>query len=97
MDESTTREEIAKLLRQRDASPSRIADEFDIGVSSVHGHLPHVARSVEGRDDERFLVAPPECANCGFSRFEDPLAAPSKCPRCKSERIEEAVFRIESV
>jgi len=97
MDESTTREEIADLLRTRDASPSAIADEFDLGLSSAHGHLPHVARSVEGRDGERFLVAPPECADCGFSRFEDPLAAPSKCPSCKSERIEEAVFRIESV
>jgi len=97
MDDNTTREEIADLLYDRDASPSRIADEFDLGISSVHGHLPHVARSVEGNEGERFLVAPPECSDCGFSRFDDPLAAPSKCPSCKSERIEEAVFRIKSV
>jgi len=95
MDETTTRERIRDLLTDRDASSSEIADELDIGLPSARSNVPHVARSVRSDDDLRFLVAPPECADCGFSRFDDPLAAPSKCPSCKSERVEEAVFRIE--
>ena len=46
-------------------------------------------------DVTTFLVAPPECRNCGFSAFDDPVNYPSRCPDCRSESIEEAVFKIE--
>ncbi|MFC6726892.1 transcriptional regulator, partial [Halobium palmae] len=46
-------------------------------------------------DGERFLVAPPECKQCGFSAFDDPVNYPSRCPECRSEGIEEAVFKVE--
>jgi hypothetical protein len=90
----TTRQRIVEHLRERDATPSQIADALDVHVDSVYAHLEHVSRSVEGRGG-RMLVAPPECADCGFSEFDDPLARPSKCPSCKSERIEEPVLRVE--
>ena len=95
LDSTTTRQRIADYLRERDATPSEIADALDVHVDSVYAHLEHVSRSVEG-GDERMLVAPPECADCGFSGFDKPLARPSKCPSCKSERIEEPVLRVES-
>ena len=85
--EETTRRRIAELLRETDATPSQIAEALDVHPRSVYSHLPHVSRSIEG-GDERLLVAPPECADCGFSDFDDPLARPSRCPSCKGERIE---------
>jgi predicted Zn-ribbon and HTH transcriptional regulator len=94
-DSRTTRQRIAEYLRETDATPSGIADAVDVHVDSVYAHLGHVSRSVEG-SDERLLVAPPECADCGFSDFEDPLARPSRCPSCKGERIQEPVLRVES-
>jgi predicted Zn-ribbon and HTH transcriptional regulator len=95
VDTETTRRRIAEYLREKEATPSELSEELEIHVRSVYSHLPHVARSVEG-DKERLLVAPPECADCGFSDFDDPLARPSRCPSCKSERIEEPVLRVES-
>ncbi len=94
MDEKTTRKRIADHLRDRDAKPSEIADALDVHVDSVYAHLEHVSRSVEG-EGGRMLVAPPECAECGFSEFDYPLSRPSKCPSCKSERLEEPVLRVE--
>jgi len=54
--------------------------------------VEHVSRSVEG--DAELLVAPPECRDCGFDGFDDPINQPSRCPECKSERIEEPAFVI---
>jgi len=93
-DSRTTRQRIVDLLGERDATPSEVADALDVHVDSVYAHLGHVSRSVEGGDG-RLLVAPPECADCGFSDFDDPLARPSRCPSCKSERIEDPVLRVE--
>ena len=90
----TTRERVADLLRERDATPSEVADELETHVDSVYANLKHVSRSVES-GGERMLVAPPECADCGFSGFDDPLGRPSNCPSCESERIEEPVLRVE--
>ena len=95
LDEATTRERIADHIREQEATPSEIADTLDVHVDSVYAHLGHVARSVEG-SGERVLVAPPECADCGFSGFDEPLGRPSKCPSCKSERIREPVLRVEA-
>lgn len=93
-DSRTTRQRIAEYLHEADATPSQLADALDIHVDSVYAHIEHVSRSVEGTDG-RFLVAPPECADCGFSGFDEPLSRPSKCPSCKSERIKEPLLRIE--
>lgn len=86
----TRRERIVGLLRDREATPSEIAEAVDSSVDEVLDDLEHVAASLEDTD-ERLLVAPPECMDCGFTEFDDKIS-PSKCPDCKSERLEEPVF-----
>lgn len=92
----TTRQRIADELRADPATASDLSSRVGVPTSTVYDHLRHVARSLDG-EDEQFLVAPPECRNCGFSAFDDPVNYPSRCPQCRSESIEEAVFKIESV
>lgn len=71
-----------------------LAAEFEITTESALAHVKHIAESLDAAD-ERLLVAPPECRECGFSAFDDPANRPSRCPECKSEAIEEPVFKIE--
>ncbi|WP_227375812.1 transcriptional regulator [Haladaptatus halobius] len=92
-DDETTRERIAAFLRSESATPSAIVAEFDITAGAAIRHVRHIARSVES-NGERLLVAPPECRDCGFDRFDDPANRPSRCPECKSEAIEEPAFTI---
>ena len=94
MDRPTTRERIADALRDDPMTAGDLAESVDAPRSVVYDHLRHVARSLDDAD-ERFLVAPPECAACGFSGFDDPVNRPSRCPQCRSENVEEAVFKIE--
>ncbi|MDL5361641.1 transcriptional regulator [Halalkalicoccus sp. NIPERK01] len=91
----TTRERIAARLREAPATPSALAREFAITTESALSHVEHVSRTAESAADERLLVAPPECRECGFSGFDDPLNVPSRCPSCKAESIEEPAFVIE--
>jgi predicted Zn-ribbon and HTH transcriptional regulator len=91
---ATTRQRLAAALRERPSTASALSRDVGASVSVVYSELKHVARSLD-EGDEQFLVAPPECADCGFSGFDDPVNYPSRCPRCRSERIEEAVFKIE--
>ncbi|MFT4933096.1 MAG: putative Zn-ribbon and HTH transcriptional regulator [Natronomonas sp.] len=94
--DATTRERMAERLRQGPLSLTALAEEFQVTTSAALEHLQHVAQSVESGDgDERFLVAPPECRDCGFDGFDDPLNRPSRCPECKSEAVSEPAFRIE--
>jgi len=92
--ESTTRERIAAHLRGEAASLSGLAVEYDVTTSAAASHVRHVARSLEATDEE-LLVAPPECPECGFSNFDDPVNRLSRCPECKHENVEEPAFRIE--
>ena len=92
----TTRERVADALRENPATVSELSKRVGAPRSVVYDHLQHVARSLENTD-EQFLVAPPECLNCGFADFDDPVNYPSRCPTCRSERIEEAVFTVETV
>ena len=92
--ERTTRQRIADLLRREPAEAAELAREFEITAGTALSHLEHVARSLEGTD-EQLLVAPPECGDCGFDDFDDLLNRPSRCPNCKSEDVSEPVFTIE--
>lgn len=96
MNDATVRERIAETLREQQRTASHLSQQVDIPRSAVYDHLPHVAQSIEGADaDEQFLVAPPECGNCGFNGFDEPINYPSRCPECRSETIQEPVFTIE--
>ncbi len=91
--ESTTRQRIADLLRERAATASELGESLSLPAPVVYDHLEHVSRSVG--DDETFLVSSPVCRACGFDGFDRPLNYPSRCPECRSERIEEPAFRID--
>jgi predicted Zn-ribbon and HTH transcriptional regulator len=90
----TTRERIADRLRDEALAPAAIAREFDVRSTTALSHVEHIAQSLDGADDE-LLVAPPECRDCGFDRYDDLVNRPSRCPECKSEDVAEPVFRIE--
>jgi hypothetical protein len=92
--DATTRERIAEALREEPHTVSDLSTAVGAPRTTIYDHLRHVARSLEG-SGEQFLVAPPECRDCGFSAFDDPVNYPSRCPECRSERIAEAVFKIE--
>ena len=57
-------------------------------------HLAHLERSLD-RTDERLVVDPARCLQCGFE-FTDRtrLAKPGRCPTCKSSRITLPLFSI---
>lgn len=92
--ERTTRQRIADRLRDDAAAASHLATAFEIPADAALSHVRHVSRSLEG-SDEQLLVAPPECADCGFEGFDDLINRPSRCPECKSEDVTEPVFTIE--
>jgi len=91
--ERTTRQRIADFLREDTAEAGRLANEFEITTAAALSHVEHVARSLEGTD-EQLLAAPPECPDCGFSGFDDLANRPSRCPECKSENVTEPTFTI---
>lgn len=94
VEERTTRQRIADVLRERSATPSDLAAAFDTTVDAVLTHVDHVAKSLDGADEE-LLAAPPECRTCGFADFDDLLNVPSRCPECKREDVAEPAFTIE--
>jgi predicted Zn-ribbon and HTH transcriptional regulator len=90
----TTRQQIADQLRDRPATASALAREFEIDAATALTHVEHISRSL-AETDEQLLVAPPTCVECGFEGFDDLLNRPSRCPECKSENVEEPAFRVE--
>jgi predicted Zn-ribbon and HTH transcriptional regulator len=90
----TTRRRIADRLREQPMSAGALANEFEVRTDAALDHVRHVARSLEPTD-ETLLVAPPECEDCGFDGFDDPVNRPTRCPECKSEAIAEPTFVVE--
>ncbi|NGM69717.1 transcriptional regulator [Natronolimnobius sp. AArcel1] len=94
--DETTRQQLTRMLRAEPATPSELAVEMDLTPHAILGHLEHVSQSVDTNDaDERFLVAPPACRDCGFDNYDDLLNLPSRCPSCKSESIAEPTVTID--
>lgn len=89
----TTRERMTERLREEPLSASALAREFEIQTADALRHVEHIAKSVEAGGED-FLVAPPECLDCGFNEFDDLINRPSRCPACKSESIEEPLFTV---
>ena len=91
--ERTTRQRIADFLRAETAAAGRLAEEFEITTAVALSHVEHIARSLEGTD-EQLLAAPPTCRDCGFEGFDDLTNRPSRCPECKSENVTEPTFTV---
>jgi predicted Zn-ribbon and HTH transcriptional regulator len=92
--DSTTRERLADALRAEAATATELAARVETSRSAVFDHVRHVARSLS-ETDERVLVSPPTCRNCGFEAFDDPVNDPSNCPECRSEDVAEPTFVID--
>jgi hypothetical protein len=61
----------------------------------VEGFLPGADLWSDHQQGIRICV---HCQSCGFTfRDRSRLETPSRCPRCKRERIDEPLFRIESI
>ncbi|MFC7059202.1 transcriptional regulator [Halovenus salina] len=90
----TTRKRMTDRLREEALSASALAREFELQTATALTHVEHIAQTLDGTDEE-LLVAPPECRDCGFDRFDDLINRPSRCPDCKSEAIDEPAFRVE--
>jgi hypothetical protein len=90
----TTRQRIADHLRAETTEAGTLAAEFEITTADALAHVRHIARSLDGTD-EQLLAAPPRCRDCGFSDFDDPANRPSRCPECKAESLTEPAFKIE--
>jgi len=89
----TRREEIIKLLEERELSLQSIANKFCVDLKEILEDLEHVEKSIRPKKLKRRHA---ECKNCGFVFKErSKIKKPSKCPRCKKEWIQPAVFRIE--
>jgi hypothetical protein len=93
-EETTTRQRIADRLRDEPAHAGTLAREFGVRTTAVFSHVEHISKSLDA-SDERLLVAPPECRDCGFTDFDDLVNRPSRCPECKSEDVDAPVFTIE--
>jgi len=89
----TTRQRIVAFLREEPAEAGRIANEFGITTAAALSHVEHIAKSLEGTD-EQLLAAPPECRECGFAGFDDLINRPSRCPECKAESVAEPTFTV---
>jgi predicted Zn-ribbon and HTH transcriptional regulator len=85
---------MTERLRAAALSAGALANEFDVTTPVALDHVRHIARTLEGTG-EQLLVAPPECRDCGFDGFDDPVNRPSRCPECKSEAVEEPQFTVE--
>lgn len=96
MEETTTRQRIIDALRDEPSTPRELSKQLGVPTSAIYDHVQHVARSLEN-DPEKLLVAPPECTECGFSGFDNPLSAPSRCPECRCERLAEPQLLVEPV
>lgn len=89
----TRRERIVQLLFDQTMTASELATAVEANTDSVLADIRHVASSLEATDAE-LLVAPPECQECGFDGFDDPVNRPSRCPECHAESITDPTFTV---
>ncbi|MFC3956832.1 transcriptional regulator [Halovivax cerinus] len=94
--EATTRGRLADRLREEPGTPTELGREFSLSPSTVLTHAEHLSKSLE-HTDERLLVAPPTCSECGFEDFDDLLNRPSRCPSCKHEGVSEPTIVVDRV
>jgi len=99
----TVRQRIAEALREDMMTARDISRAVGVKEKDVLEHLPHVARTIEGKgggkgggpEEETFVVEPSECLECGFVfKKRDRLKTPGKCPVCRSEEITETMYGI---
>lgn len=62
---------------------------------ALEDDLRHVEQSARNQG-LRFVVTPATCEGCRYVfRDRKRFITPGRCPKCRSERIEDAMFRLE--
>jgi hypothetical protein len=88
------RQEVIKLLRERDMTAIAISQILSVREKDVYDHLYHIEKSVTAGGD-RFSVVPSRCLKCGFEfKNRTRVNPPSRCPVCKQEHISAPLFRV---
>jgi hypothetical protein len=92
---TTVRADLIEQLRRGPATAKDLSSAVGIPERDVAAHLQHIERSLH-HGEERFLVEPAECRDCGFVfRKRDRLTRPGACPTCRGTHIEAPRFLIE--
>lgn len=93
----TLRQQILRLLEEKESSAREIAELIRIPIREVEGHLEHLVKTVAKQPTKTFLMIPSICQECEFSFSQRKrLTTPSRCPKCRSEFISPPRFRIEA-
>ncbi len=92
----TSRQRIMRLIAETRCSSRDLAERLGLPERRVEDDLAHIARTVAGDRDRRFVVEPAECLACGFVfHKQHRLTRPGHCPHCHSEHIAWPRFGIE--
>jgi predicted Zn-ribbon and HTH transcriptional regulator len=89
----TRREEIIKLLMEKELSIQEIANLYRTDSRDILDDFEHIKKSIKPR---KIVSRAAYCKKCGFVFKErSRISTPSKCPRCKSEWIAPKMFKIK--
>lgn len=89
----TRRQEIVRLLREREWIFDDLRHELAVKVSTLEDDLTHIQRSVKAHH-ERLRVRSAVCADCGFQLSSTALHPPGRCPKCRSGNLDGPWLRI---
>jgi len=97
MADQTRRQKILALLKQCDQSFEGLRYLLRMTRPLLEDDLHHVAKTAH-RNGDRLVVTPACCESCEFvfrDRGTRHFRTPTRCPKCRSERISDALFRLE--
>ena len=95
MTERTRRQQLLDLLEVCEQSVEGLRLALRVPVKLLEDDLRHVERSAK-QSGGRLVVTPAACEACGYVfRDRGRFHTPGRCPKCRSERIEDALFKLE--
>jgi len=87
------RKDLIVHLRDQPRSVNELARVLQMKSGDLEEDLWHLERSLRNTD-QRLVVSPARCRQCGFTFREDKLTKPGKCPNCRSTRIEPPLVQV---
>lgn len=85
----TIRQELLRLLADRQLSASVLSKEVRKSEKEIYDHLEQMNKTGV------LIIIPAECRNCGYIFAQrDRAGKPGKCPKCKGTHIEPPLFTI---
>ncbi len=96
MTERTRRQRLVDLLEAHEQSFEGLRVALGVPVRQLEDDLRHVERSAK-QQGATLAVTPAECESCGYVfRDRGRYITPGRCPKCRGERIQDAVFALET-